>query len=267
MKIFDQHLHSNFSFDSQATMLDECQSAIDKGLAGINFTEHYSVDELDVSYGVLHYDKYSAEIENCRQLFNGKLIIGKGLEIGEPHLTKCASQLKTELSKMKLDIIIGSVHNIGSKKLRLYMEGKSKDELYGNYFHEVLLMADIADIDVLGHMDLAKRYAYDKLGNYDFSLYRDQIAAILKTIIARGIALEVNTSGYRNSVNEPYPSLAVLKLYKSLGGRLITIGSDAHTAKDIAREFDRAKKLLIATGFNSYHHYKARKGESIALGR
>lgn len=46
MKIFDQHVHSNFSFDSQAEMLEECQSAIEKGVSGINFTEHYSVDEV-----------------------------------------------------------------------------------------------------------------------------------------------------------------------------------------------------------------------------
>ena len=125
MKIFDYHMHSTFSFDGKATPDEQCAAAVEKGIGGLCFTEHFSVDPKDVSFGVLNYADYHKAIENCREKFSDRLEICRGLEIGEPQLEPYEGDLKKVLKEMTLDFIIGSIHNIDSVKLRLYMQDKT----------------------------------------------------------------------------------------------------------------------------------------------
>ena len=55
-------------------------------------------------------------------------------------------------------------------------------------------------------------------------LYEPMLAALVDT----GTALEINASGLRQLARETYPSPAIVRRYHELGGRNVTIGSDAH---------------------------------------
>ena len=136
MEIVDYHVHSTNSFDGKSSIEEVCKKALDMGLIEVCFTEHFSVDPRDVSYGVLNYEKYSLEIERAKEKFFDKLKINKGLEIGEPHLKQFKKDLENQLIKMDLDFIIGSVHNIDGVKLRTYIQNKSKYNIYYDYFNE-----------------------------------------------------------------------------------------------------------------------------------
>ncbi|HJG04440.1 MAG TPA: PHP domain-containing protein, partial [Megamonas funiformis] len=136
----DYHHHSKFSFDGKDFLEDICKKAIEIDLDEICFTEHFDVDPKDVSYGVLDYKAYHECIELCKQKYGNKLNIKRGLEIGEPHLKPYLETLKSEIEKMDLDFIIGSVHNINSIKLRLTMPSKTKSKIYEDYFNEILAM-------------------------------------------------------------------------------------------------------------------------------
>lgn len=256
MELYDQHVHSNFSFDSPTEMEAQFDRALELGLKGVTITEHFSVDPLDVSYGVLRYEEYRKRVTACQQKYAGKLEIGCGLEIGEPHLEKCRQVLDETLQHMDLDFVIGSVHNIGSVKLSLYKKDKTKDEFYTNYFKEIFQMVEKADFDIVGHMDLSKRYGFETFGNYDFKQYKDIITQILQVVIERGKGIEINTSGFRNKVGICYPSPQIVQLYHDLGGKYITLGSDAHTPDVLAYGFDRAVKILKDAGFTQYYHYR-----------
>ncbi len=266
MGFYDCHTHSVFSFDGKATLAEQCQSALDKGLTGICLTEHFSVDSRDVSFGVLDYKAYHEEIECLREKFAGRLYIGRGLEIGEPHLPQCREALSAELQGMQLDFIIGSIHNIDGVKLRNYMQGKSKEQLYEAYFREILAMVEAADIDVVGHLDLVKLYgAIGGYGDYDFDEYREILEQILKCAIRRGIGLELNTAGWRKEAGQQYPAEAVLCLYKELGGSLVTLGSDAHRGQDVGADFERAGEMLLACGFEQCAYFVNREPYLVPL--
>lgn len=265
MKIVDYHVHSTNSFDGKSSIEEMCRKALKIGISEICFTEHFSVDERDVSYGFLNYKKYSSEVENAKKEFRKNLIINKGLEIGEPHLTQYKKELRYQLGEMELDFIIGSVHNIDGVKLRTYMQDKSKYDVYYDYFKEVYNMVTNSDIDIVGHMDLMKRYAYEIHGNYDFQDYRKIIGDILKVVIQKGIGIEVNGSGYENKVGEPYPSKEVLLLYRKLGGEIITVGSDAHYYENLAKHNLKIINMLKEMGFKYLHVFKARKRKAIEI--
>lgn len=260
MQGIDMHTHSRYSFDSFFEPEDQCEAALQVGLGGLCFTEHFSMDELDVSYDFLEYSQYRQAITNCQQKYKGRLWIGCGLEIGEPHLNKCCQQLDKARQNMDLDFVIGSVHNIGSVTLIDYLKaGRSKDEYYHDYFAEVLQMVQVADIDVVGHLDLAARYGFDEIGDYNFEQYKPVLTKILSCVIDRDLGIEVNTSGWRNSVGRPYPNDKVLMLYKALGGKRITIGSDGHNPIDIGSKWQRAYALLRKIGFEYVYVFMQRQ--------
>lgn len=255
----DYHHHSVFSFDGKSCIEDICKTAVKKKLAEICFTEHFDVDPKDVSYGILDYENYHKAIELCKKIYDGKIKIRRGLEIGEPHLKPYVNDLKRELEKMELDFIIGSVHNLNSIKLRLTMPGKSIQEIYGDYFNEILEMVKTADIDIIGHLDLMKRYAFSEYGNYNFDDFKEIIAEILQIAVEKNIGIELNTSGLRNSVGEIYPKREVVNLYKELGGKIVTIGSDSHSAQDTFGNCEEGYKMLKDLGFKYIYTFEKRK--------
>lgn len=259
MEVVDYHVHSNNSFDGKNSIEEMCRKAIEKNLSEICFTEHFNVDPRDVSYGVLDYEKYFSEIIKAREKFSDRIRIKCGMEIGEPHLKQYQEDLVKEIENMNLDFIIGSVHNIDGIKLRLYMQNKNKYDIYYDYFSEIYEMVKSSDIDIVGHMDLMKRYAYEAHGNYTFDDYKEIIEKILKEVISRGIGLEINGSGYSNKVGEPYPGKKILDLYRNLGGEVMTVGSDSHFCESLAIHNIKMINLLKEIGFKYIFTYEKRK--------
>lgn len=88
---------------------------------------------------------------------------------------------------------------------------------------------------------------------------------ILKRIIQKEIALEVNASGINSFYGKLMPALEILKLYKNLGGELIALGSDAHVPQNIANGFPETMKLLKETGFNAHFYYQSRQPQRVSL--
>ena len=42
----------------------------------------------------------------------------------------------------------------------------------------------------------------------------------------------------------PHPNIEIIKRYKELGGKIITIGSDAHNSDDLSKDFDLVYDIL-----------------------
>jgi histidinol-phosphatase (PHP family) len=233
-----------------------CIKAIEKNIKEICFTEHFSLNPAAPTYGHINFNKYLQEIRDCRKKFMEQLIIKAGIEICEPHLLK--EKYQATLNPLELDFILGSVHNIHNQKLRKYLEIGNKDAIYRGYFTELYEMVCTADIDVLAHLDLIKRYASADFGNYDFGDFKEILAEILKKAIDRNIGIEINTSGMRGKLNEPLPSINVLNLYKDLGGEILTIGSDSHSADLVGSQMREATELAMQCGFHYIFKYEKR---------
>lgn len=263
MYLMDYHHHSNHSYDSKADMKEICKSAIEKGVREICFTEHYSVNPRVPTYGHMEFDSYFKDIEQCRSLFGSELTIKAGIELCEPHERK--AEFKAALDSLPLDFIMGSVHNIQSTKLSAVIKahGERANELY---FQELYKMVSEADIDVIAHLDLIKRYTHRDLNEiYDFNKYRESIAKILSKAIERGIGIEINTSGLRTSMRKTMPGKEILSLYKELGGKILTIGSDSHKADDTGSHIAEAYELAKQCGFTEIYTFTRRQPSPIPL--
>lgn len=70
--------------------------------------------------------------------------------------------------------------------------------------------------------------------------------------LKNGKGIEVNTSSFRYALNDLTPSRDILRLYKELGGTIITIGSDAHKEEHLGAKISYVKEELKKLGFNSF---------------
>lgn len=97
------------------------------------------------------------------------------------------------------------------------------------YFEILLEMVqNFSDFDVVGHLDYIIRYGPFEEKSYNFRDFEEIIDLILKEIIRKGKGLELNTSGLRGPLNTTFPREEVLKRFRGLGGKRITVGSDSH---------------------------------------
>lgn len=259
--MLDYHIHSTHSLDATASVAGMCARAIELGLAEIAFAEHVDNNPLDDCFGRFDPRAFSGEIEQAGRRFGDRLRILKGVELGEPHLYP--REIGELLSRSAFEVVIGAVHWIGDTIISIdAFSHLDVEALYHRYFDEVLKTAEQSDIDVLAHIDLVKRFGVKYLGPFHVEPFRGQIEAVLRTIIRRGIALEVNTSGLRQPCREPFPGPEILALYRELGGHLVTMGSDAHTPEHLGSGLAEALEMIRAAGFESVTSYRARVASS-----
>ena len=85
------------------------------------------------------------------------------------------------------------------------------------------------------------------------------IDEILRELICRGIALEVNSGGLKYGLGFPNPHPDVLKRYRELGGELVTVGSDAHRPEHVGYGFSQVREILLDCGFQYFAEFSRRK--------
>jgi histidinol-phosphatase (PHP family) len=143
--------------------------------------------------------------------------------------------------------------------IRTYFATHSQRQAYAPYFEELLRAAQSGLGDVLGHLDLVKRYGVAHYGPLEPTAFEEEIRAVLHAAIESGTGLEINTSGLRQAPAEPYPAPTVLRWYREMGGEIVTTGSDAHHASDLGAGIAEALDLARKTGFRAVATFEQRQ--------
>lgn len=264
--MYDYHMHSYFSSDTNVEMKAMIESGIQKGFKQITFTDHidyeYNSSEIQFEFDT---EVYRKTIEEFRALYKGQIQINLGLEVGiQPHvLDRC----KTLIANTAPDFIIASLHNVEKKDLYLgeYYEDKSSEKALSYAFEELLDMLNhFSDFSVIGHLDIVKRYSKRVL-ELPKSLFVEAATPVLEKIISMGKGIEVNTSGLRQGLGETLPSTEILAKYRELGGEIITIGSDAHYPDDIGHSFKEVLETLKTLGFDNIYTFSQMKGTPVSI--
>lgn len=263
MILADVHTHSSFSTDSDEPLREMALSAVNKGLKTLCITEHHDFDHPNVGDFLLDVPAYREKLMRVRGDFSDRLEVLFGVELG---LLDYAAPRLYEFAKCAdFDLIIGSAHQVDNLD-PYYPEyfDKMGDKNGIAHFFDTMLSSIKAfdDFDILGHFDYIVRYSHAK--SYDPLDCREVIDEILKTVIAKGKGIEINTAGVK-SLGYPHPHTFVLRRYKELGGELVTVGSDAHDRTRIASDFDKAEQTLKAEGFRYYAVFRKRRPEFIPI--
>lgn len=241
MKTSDLHTHTKYSCDSKALMEDYCERAIENEVHTICFTDHVDYNENDIGYRYYDPEAYFRDFEVIRDRYKGRLELLSGIEFSEPHLY--GKELE-RLSKYPYDFILGSIHMFYNDMFpsEMVKRGFPAEICFMHYWDEVLKMVRYGGIDCVGHLDFPKRY-------FKELVYEDEkLVEIIRCMLDNEIYPEVNTSCFRNGLEASMPDRDILSIYKALGGVYVTIGSDAHSAEELAADFPYARALIDSLG-------------------
>jgi len=269
----DQHTHCNFSTDSDATPESMIQGAIEKGLSHLCLTDHMDLDYPGATkeqplfeFSVTDYFKTLAPL---KEACYGKLSLGIGIELGlRPGRDDLNTTMHKILTDHTFDFVLGSVHLLDNDDpyYESYWTGRTAKDILCKYFNDMLTsIKEYDNFDSLGHIDYLIRYIPPFCGEKDYAYkeYAELIDEILKLLIDKKKALEINTAGLIKGLPCFHPKLDVLKRYLELGGELLTIGSDGHSPDKIATEFAKTEELLRSCGVTGYYIYKKRIPEFV----
>lgn len=261
--MFDCHVHSSFSLDSEMPADVACKRAINEGLEGITFTDHLDLDfpgydnkfNIDFDY----YSRFMDELKSSQQ--NGFKVL-KGIEAGiQPHVIEDTFKI---IESQEFDYVLASVHILDGfdPYLKTYYEGKTKKAAYERYLQEILFMVkNISNFDNVGHFEYIIRCASYDDRSLRYHEHSEVFDEILKELIYKGKGFEINTGSFRDKpgINTAEYDATVLRRYKELGGEIISLGSDAHDAEYIGYKFALCRDMLLDTGFRHIVHFEQRK--------
>ena len=256
MYLADYHVHSRVSPDASASMAEMAEAAIRQGLHELCFTDHvepirFGTTEPRADYD---WDPMAAEFAAARAAAGDRIQLRLGAELGDA--VWGTERMEAMLAKApELDFLIGSIHTLseGQGGRDLYFlspkdEGETRACL-ADYLGQVRKLAEWGRFQVLGHLTLPLRYLNEGRGLHaSFDGFEAEMEDIFRTIILKGIGIELNT----NRGNTPLPDGKWLRMYRELGGEIVTLGTDAHSPGAVGCAVREGQALLRACGFTRF---------------
>lgn len=264
--MYDHHTHHYRCGHAKGTMRDYIETAIAKGAKVIGLSDHSPLyhlgDDPHPAPGTAmawdEFPRYFEEMTQLKQEYQGKIDVRLGVE--SDYILGWDDHYRNLWKQYDFDYIIGSVHWIGRWNIfhRTLPEGHTKESIFEVYLDSIAAAAQSGIYDIIGHFDAIKTNGYMPEG------FDARIRQVIETIADAGIAIELNTSGWRKKCDEQYPSRWILEEACRCGVP-IALGSDAHEPHLVTAGFDRALELLHDIGFKHIVTFEQRQPRLIAL--
>ena len=248
------HIHTTCSPDGTHSPQEMAAQACACGLRIIALTDHCETEQYYTNAyfrSVPEAYRQAAELrETCR---SPEVLVG--IEIGQPrsNLPLC-EQL---LSRFSYDYVLASLHRLPDT-MEYYHLGATVDGavyLLRQYYAELERILAWGQFDALAHITYPMRFihAIHKL-EIPRDAYRASLDRVLQAAAETGKAIEVNTQeGYL------LPDLETLTRFRALGGRYVTLGSDAHSAAAIMQGLTAGQQMIWDSGFRHITVYRRRQ--------
>ena len=264
--ISDSHTHSDNSFDGKDSVIMLAERACSLGLYSLTVTDHCECNEYYEKNVRRDIEGSIRDIHKAKGLYADKLRIYTGIELGQPGQDEKAA--KEALSLAEYDFVLGSLHNIRNEKDFFFIEytPENTESLLDRYFDEMEELVNTGCFDSLAHLTYPFRYL---AGNSEISIdmkkYSQRIDGILELLIKKDKALEVNTSGLRQVIGKTLPDEDIVRRFRELGGKYVTVGSDAHRWSDIGAGIEDGYNMLLKCGFTHFTVYSAHQPEMLPV--
>ncbi|MBQ9973932.1 MAG: PHP domain-containing protein [Oscillospiraceae bacterium] len=267
----DMHCHTAFSHDSKCPIEDMFRAQRERGTAIFAVTDHCDMNAPDYDGTFGHIKASCDAVRALNEQYDHDCLGLRGVELAESFWRPEGYAALRDLTDY--DVVVGSVHSVrypGYERFysQVDFSGFTPEQVHGfmaQYFADVKTMLLWTDMDVLAHLagplyDLSDKYGHP----VDMSRHAAAIDEILRVIIARNIALELNTSHYHFE-NCARFDRELFPRYHALGGRRVTIGSDTHSTARAGADLARAAADLKAVGFGEICWFKDRRAHFIPI--
>lgn len=264
----DYHIHTSFSPDSRMDPEAAVRAAIAKGVTHLCFTEH-----MDLGHHMEMYDcapdfaGMDEMISRLREKYP-EITIGKGIEVG--YIPETAEQTAKVLTEQNFDYVLLSTHCVNGMDCGVpeSKRGQDKETAYKRYLEAVY--ASVTDdrltpyYNCVGHIGYIAKGLHYEDNTFPYEMFPELFDQILFEIIKRGKGIEVNTSGIERG-GHVFPHPSVIRRYKELGGRIITIGSDAHKEQNVGAYIKEAVEIIQKAGFEEITLFQKREPRFVKI--
>lgn len=249
-RLCDLHFHTHLSWDGYGSLTAYCEAALRKGLAVLGVTDHHDVDVDDPEYSPLDYEASVQEVAEARRLYGDRLTVLHGVEVDYQHEFEDAIRhwLEERRAQGGFDYVIGSVHRVGGRSVSrtAVLAEADRAEWFALYCERIRRSALSGMFHIIGHLEYGTKRA--PVGTEDATWRAELAREAIAAVVSSGCVLEVNTAGLRHGAGQTYPGAAMLRLYREAGGRLVTLGSDAHSPDQCGTGLAPALRVIEEAG-------------------
>lgn len=251
----DAHLHTNLSWDSNVAIDVFAVAALERGIDELAITDHVDFEPGAPAYAYASFEDRERIVREAAERWGPQgVAIRFGAEL--TYDRSWEADIRDHLARHAYDFTIGSVHDrvdspYSPGNVQRWVEGRSLRDIVAPSFDEVEAAARSGLFDALGHLDVVKRYLHPHVSSETLAEAPELYEPILRALVDSGTALEINTSGLRHPVGETYPSAAIVNRFREIGGRAVTVGSDAHRAGHFGWALADGYQYAIDAGFEA----------------
>jgi histidinol-phosphatase (PHP family) len=263
----DLHTHNRRCGHALGEIEDYIRVAIDKNLQEIGIADHFPLSAIiddpqlsdlikGASMELEEFPNYITETKTLRKKYKKDIKVKLSTEInfatpGRP-LTRQKKTLEPFIDDF--DYLLGSIHNIkwhevpliildprqASEALKTY----GMDKINLEYIGKLRKLVNTNFFDAIAHFDNQRILFPENMTNYSQESWQE-LLSLLDLIKTKGMAIEVNTSGFLKRVGSQFPSDDIVKEMIQRDIPLF-LGSDAHRPEYIGYKFEefikKAKK-------------------------
>lgn len=263
----DYHTHHYRCGHATGTMDDYVEAAIAAGLDQIGLSDHSPIYHLGddphprpaTAMSQQELPRYIQEMAEVRERFAGRISIRLGVE--SDYVLGWDEHYRRLWAQYPLDYVIGSVHWLDRWSIfdSSLPPGRDATGVYEEYLRTTQAAARSGAYEIIGHLDCLKTRGH--ISDLSITPLLEQTVRVLAET---GVAIELNTSGWRKSIAECYPRAGLLERCCHYGVP-VTLGSDAHLPRDVAAGFGDALGLLREIGFRELATFERRKRRMVPL--
>ncbi|MEF2969163.1 histidinol-phosphatase HisJ [Paenibacillus sp. M1] len=271
--LIDYHTHHVRCGHAVGSLEEYIQRGIEIGLSQIGLSDHMPLLHVDpadyypeMAMPMEELPRYVEEAFVLKEKYLGRIDVRVGLE-GD-YIEGWEEQIERIVTAYPWDYVIGSVHFLGEWDVSDFRqvhnwEGQDVFAVYERYYDAVEKAASTGFYDIMGHLDVIKRFGYRP----DPAREAETIALehrALTAVQTAGVAMELNASGLSKPVAEMFPSRRILEAAVERGIPL-TVGSDAHDPLRLSEHLDKARALLYGLGVRELATFEGRRRTMIPL--
>ncbi|KAF6571889.1 histidinol-phosphatase HisJ [Paenibacillus sp. SEL3] len=272
MKI-DYHTHHARCGHAIGSLEEYVQQGIRLGLDQLGLSDHMPLLHVkpadyypEMAMPMEELPRYVEECLELKERFKEQIDIRVGLE-GD-YIEGWEREIEDIITAYPWDYVIGSVHFLGEWDITDFRqvhhwEGKNVLEVYRTYYNAVSKAAATGLYDIMGHLDVIKRFGYHPKPE-EMEELRELERSALSAVARSGRAMELNASGLSKPCAEMFPSRRMLDEAFSLGIPL-TVGSDAHDPAKLSEHLEKARALLYEVGYRELAVFQHRERSPVPL--
>ncbi|MGY5860840.1 MAG: histidinol-phosphatase HisJ family protein [Candidatus Thorarchaeota archaeon] len=274
--MIDYHIHPNYSIDAEGRIDEFCRTALERKFREICFTTHLDTDAARKdAYVIVRGKRVDARSSSWLEDYENSIRMagdqykGQGLEVRlgveVDYYPGVMDHLPERFHDTEFDLVMGSAHLVNNLAISVKEESheffsKHNLEQMGNIYFS--LLGDCVEsglFDVLGHLDLYRRFGEAFYGGKIRSLWKAHVSELASVMKRFNVGFEVNTSSLRKGMDEPMPESSLVAALKKEGIETVTVGSDAHRPSDVGQGIEIALKVIKECGFDSPSSFERRR--------